>query len=317
MSLIDLSNEVAERIRDTKTDTINHIKVFVNDTYHDIWGRANWRFALISGHTFNTESSRAEYALPSEVDHVLIMRIDSCSQILTPMDWIELRECELTGTTGIPESYALGGLAGVEKQPVSPGTVSIVSSNDSDTSITVTIHGMVSGTIQFETITLNGTTPVSTSTSFSHIRRVVKSETTKGIITVNCGSDSLLVLAPGALTADFRLVRLFPSPGDTLTITYDYKKRPGRLQGDYDVPHLPLHTWNILKDGATMRALMWQKPENSREINHFRTLYEEGIRIMMLQEGCHSGIQQTSNSTYFNSSGDDSHDRPMTRITSP
>jgi len=317
MSLINLATEVGERIRDTKTDTVNRIKTFMSETYLDIWEQANWRFALVSGCTLETEATRAEYALPSEVDRVLLMRLDSHHYTLTPMDWLELRESELLCAVGTPDSYALGGLAGVEHQPDSPTPVTIVSSSDTDTTATVTIHGIVSGTIQLETITLNGTTPVSTSASFSNIRRVVKNETTKGAITMSGGSETFLVLAPGVTTADFRLVRFFPTPGDTYTITYDYKRRPGRLINDYDVPLLPLHPWNVLKDGATMRALSWQKPENLREINHFRTLYDEGIRRMIIQEGCRGGIRQTSNSTFFVPYKSDSHNRFPTRITSP
>ena len=40
MSLIEIATDVAQRIRDTKTDTITRIKDFVNEAYLDMWNRS-------------------------------------------------------------------------------------------------------------------------------------------------------------------------------------------------------------------------------------------------------------------------------------
>jgi len=285
MSLIEIATDVAQRIRDTKTDTITRIKDFVNEAYLDMWNRSNWRFAIVSGETLTTEASIAEYALPYDIERILYIGIESLRYALKELDWVDLREAELLGVTGRPEAYALGGLAGVTRQPATASQISIVSSSDSDTSQTVTIIGVVSGTVQTETVTLSGISTKTTTASFSRIIRVAKNAETAGIVTLSAGVDTLLMLAPAQLTVDYKLIRLYPTPSSVYTITYDYRRRVQNLTEDRDVPLLPVHTWTVLKDGATMRALSWQKPDNLKEINHYQTLYEEGLRRMMTTEG--------------------------------
>lgn len=76
-------------------------------------------------------------------------------------------------------------------QPSSVSAISVVSSDAMDTSQTVTISGLVNGLEDVETVTLNGTTAVSTIKTFTYIAGTRKNENTAGIIT--CTSNSGVV----------------------------------------------------------------------------------------------------------------------------
>lgn len=73
-------------------------------------------------------------------------------------------------------------------QPSSAGTVSVASSDTDDTTQAITIDGLVNSLRTSEAITLNGTTSVSGTKSFSHIYGVRKSAETEGTVTVTRSS---------------------------------------------------------------------------------------------------------------------------------
>ena len=94
-------------------------------------------------------------------------------------------------TTGDPREYYILGTYGVNAQPSSASTLSFTSNAATDTGL-IRISGFVSGVYTSEQITLNGTSAVVTSASFTTVERVVKLQqsTTVHIGTVTATSNS-------------------------------------------------------------------------------------------------------------------------------
>ena len=99
-------------------------------------------------------------------------------------------------TTGIPQKYYMWGANCVVQQPIEASVLRVYSSSSADTSIGITIFGIVSGYPDYETITTNvsnGTTAVSGSKSFTSIERIVKDASTTGRITIDSNTAAVTV----------------------------------------------------------------------------------------------------------------------------
>lgn len=141
-----------------------------------------------------------------------------------------------------PELYRLWGEDGVSDQPTSASTLKIVSSSASDSSQTVRVEGLVSGLPDFEDFSLNGTTAVTGSKSFTRVDRVVKSATTIGRITVTSNSDNvtIVVLPVGDVlkTMSFYKWQAWPLPDAAYTVNAECYDRLKTLVDDNDVSAL-------------------------------------------------------------------------------
>lgn len=141
-----------------------------------------------------------------------------------------------------PLCYRMWGEDMVITQPVQASVLRVTSSSSSDTSIPITIFGIVSGYPDYEIITTNssnGTTAVSGSKSFSSVERVTKGSSSVGRITIdaNSAADTVAVLPIGDTTAGimYSKCQLWPLPDGIYPINVQYYKDPWRLVNDNDV----------------------------------------------------------------------------------
>ncbi len=141
-----------------------------------------------------------------------------------------------------PEVYRLWGEDGVEAQPTSASVLTVSSSSAADTSQTVRIEGLVSSLPDFEDFTLNGTSDVVGSKSFSRVDRVVKSASTTGriIVTSNSANITIVTLPAGDIlrTMSFYRIQLWPIPDDVYVINVQTYDRLKDLVDDNDVSAL-------------------------------------------------------------------------------
>jgi hypothetical protein len=144
-----------------------------------------------------------------------------------------------------PLTYRMWGQNMVITQPVTASVIRVASSASGDTSIAITVFGVVSGYPDYEIITTNasnGTTAVSGSKSFSSVERVVKASTSTGRITVdaNSGADIVAVIPVGDTTGGilYSKVQLWPLPDGVYPINVNYYKDPWRLVNDSDIHEL-------------------------------------------------------------------------------
>ena len=144
-----------------------------------------------------------------------------------------------------PTHYRMWGENMVITQVRQPSAITIASSSASDTNISVTVFGNVSGYPDFEIINTNssnGTTAVTGSKVFSYVERIVKQSATIGRITASANSlqDTLAVLPVGDTTSGilYRKIQLYPLPNQVAPVHVEYYKEPNKLVNDGDVHEL-------------------------------------------------------------------------------
>ena len=108
---------------------------------------------------------------------------------------------------------------------------------------------MVGGYVDFEELSLSGTTPVNGTKSFTAIYAVTKSDATAGRITVttNAASVTNVVLAPQEKTLRLRKIRLHPIPSSVITITAKSFGLPPELTQAYEDTEIPSR-WDYVVD---------------------------------------------------------------------
>jgi len=147
-----------------------------------------------------------------------------------------------TTTEAIPLGYRMWGQDMVIEQLREPSVISVVSGSAADTGQIITVFGIVSGYPDYETITVNGITPVLGTKSFSKVERVVKDSATTSIITVtgNTGNTTVSVIPAGEATwgTEYRKIQIYPLPNTIFPINVQYYKDPYRLVNDRDVHEL-------------------------------------------------------------------------------
>ena len=125
--------------------------------------------------------------------------------------------------TNIPVAYRMWGVDAAIQQPISPSVMTIVSSSASDTGIAVTVFGTVNGYPDYEIITSNGTTAVSGAKVFSSVERVIKNQSTIGLITITSNlSANTYVFNVSGITTPPVVGNTYTNNGVTFTITYVY-----------------------------------------------------------------------------------------------
>lgn len=147
--------------------------------------------------------------------------------------------------TNIPVNYRMWGMDSTLEQVKQPSVITISSSATADTSIAVTIFGIVSGYPDYEVINTNasnGTTTVAGSKSFSFVERITKNATTTGRITCTANSANVTVgvLPVGNTTTgpNYAKIQLYPLPNAVFPINCYYYKLPYQLVNDGDISEL-------------------------------------------------------------------------------
>jgi hypothetical protein len=209
-----------------------------------------------------------DYGYPVEMGYVTDPRFyahnTSLSQGNTPVVWRQW------------------GMNSIIDQPLEASVLSISSSSTTDTSISVTVFGTVSGFPDFETVATNssdGTTAVSTTKSFSDVERITKAGATTGRITVtaNSGNATIGILPVGDTTGmvEYLKIGLFPYPTRVFPINVLYYKDPWRLVNDGDIHELG-HQFDeaiILMSTAKLNF-----EQNKKEGNRFLALYVDEVK---------------------------------------
>lgn len=238
------------------------VKSAVNNTYRQILQRTNQEtkrreFSLV------TESGTSQYGMPLYVKKVL--NIDDAVNQRSIYD-ISARtfDTQYAGNTDTGDPYRayILGKFGVERQPSSASAVTVVSDSASDSTTSfVTITGFVSGQLQQETLTLNGTSSVAGSKSFTSIERIVKHAnsgiTIAGTITAtsNAGAITLCVIPPQYKSPTHLWFEFHPIPTSALTYTVRADMRKPDLIADSDWPDIDEDFHSMIVWGAGAQVL--------------------------------------------------------------
>ena len=225
-----------------------------------------------------------EYVLPIQIGHSAFMWHRAYGTPLM-LGYVPDQSFYTSGAldilTNIPRAYRMWGMD-TNLQPLSqPSVITISSSSSSDTSIGVTVFGIVSGYPDYEIITTNssnGTTTTVGAKTFSSVERIVKNANTVGRITctANTANDTMAVLPVGNTTSGpyYTKVQLYPLPSVVVPLNVQYYKLPYMLVNDGDVSELgeEFSEAIILLATAKLKA-----EQNQSEDADFYKLYQEEL----------------------------------------
>lgn len=173
------------------------------------------------------------------------------------------------------------------QQPKAPSVVTISSSSTSDTSVSVTVFGTVSGYPDSEIIITNsssGTTAVAGLKTFSYIERISKVTSTSTLGRITATTDSanttVAVIPAGNATTgiQYKKVMLFPLPTAVYPINILYYKDPNALVLSGDIHELG----EEFDEALILLATSKLKAEEEIELGtaSFYKLYQEELTIL-------------------------------------
>lgn len=284
----DLQSEVKRRAtRDqsgTEFDTA--VKNIINTSLFRIGREALWK-NLRRATTVSVTASTESFNLPPQVSDRFFLWHEEYGYPYV-MGYIpEQKFLSLNvdrDTTGTPTHYRTWTTDMILAQPSSASVITIASSSASDTSISVTVFGIVSGYPDYETITTNasdGTTASAGSKSFTSVDRIVKASSSVGRITAtsNSAAVTVAVLPVGDTTAGiiYRKIKLYPLASSAFTLNVFYYKDMYRLVNDGDCHELG----QDFDEAVVLLATAKINYENNKdEGDKFFGLYKDELRTL-------------------------------------
>jgi len=287
-TLKQLRDHVASTVRETQISDL--IDAYINQTALDLWLFHPWTFRR-KRLTFATVLDQEFYNLDSEIDEIAVLR-----QISTPVRLIYIPDSLFYKTvpnpedqgSGVPRYYRRWEETGFGTNLAAADTVYVSSSSTSDgSSFTVRIRGRnSSGEVIEETLTLNGTTSVTSTTTWAAdgLFQISKSGTTTGTVTCyrTTGATVLAEMEPNNLAPRFIRIGLFPIPSSAVTMYLEYYERFRYLVHNTDVPQMD-HKWNgVLLEGTLAKA--WEYKQSASLSTQHLTMYEAGKVRMRMQD---------------------------------
>lgn len=274
---IDHVNTVLHKLRETpitslSTDTSTeayNAQEAVRRAVARIWNAKQWVFKL-RRYTFATASGTEAYIVPRLMGEIYSINSPQAPYLLTSVkeDTFD-RAVPNPTATGNPSYARLFEVVGVDTQPSSASIITLVSSDGTDTTQKVLVKGLVGGYLDYEQVSLNGTTSAVTSKSFSAVYALTKSDTTAGYVTAtsNAGVVTNGVLAPQDKTLRLRKIRLYPIPSSTLTITVKGYGVPPLMTHAYEDAEIPVRWDYVVDQFAYGLALQYKGQEQLAEFD--------------------------------------------------
>lgn len=258
-------NVVLSKLRETpitalSTDTASvayYVQTAVQRAIARVWNAKQWTFKQRKT-TRTTANGTSEYTLSKLIGEPYILLSTGSPYILRPVSEDEFDSYIPNPTaSGNPQLYMLYEVAGVETQPTATAALVVVSSSASDTTQSVTIKGLVSGQVDYETVALNGTTNVTTTKQFDSILSVGKSAYTAGRVTITESGvgTTLVVMGPLETVVRYKKMRLYPTPSSTLTITIKHFAQPNIPTSEYEDAEIPARWDYVVEQYAFALAL--------------------------------------------------------------
>ncbi len=287
-TLKELRDNIESTVRDTQISTL--VDSYINLAGLEIHNYHDWTF-LRRKQTFSTVASQEDYNLDSEIDRIAVLR-----QISTPTRMVyipdhlfyQLLPDPENQSAGVPRYYRLWEETGFSTNLAAADTVYVKSDSTSDgSSFNVILVGRnSSGEIVSESLTLNGTTAVTSTTTWAAagLMRVSKSAQTTGTVTVyrTTGATVLSELEPENLSPRYKRLSMYPVPSAVVTMYLEYYEGYRPLVNATDVPQIDTK-WNwVLREGALARA--WEYKQSEQLSLAHRAIFVQGLQQMKAQD---------------------------------
>lgn len=249
--------------------TLALVKDALNRSHRRLLSSRTWPFMLWPREeSLTTTAGTRTYALKHGVSKLLTV-YDQATR--NPLPLISRREWEAMDVNRVDrQAYPAGAIYGdvwpVSAQPAS-ATVSAVSSSASDTTTTVILQGLDSnGDSTTETLTMTGTTPVVSSTTWTHLWAVTKTGTWVGTLTLSTGGTTILTLLTTEDAKQYPTLEFIETPNSARTYLYTAQRTPLELSNNGDIPDTPypyseIHIYDALLDLTTYNTELGAKEQ--------------------------------------------------------
>lgn len=279
-----MKTDVGEFIGDTTASFLLKVGKYLNFRYRDILRRYQFKQSFATT-TITTIANQATYAMPWDFDEPIYIFDDTNKRVL----WEKPESGWQNDTTlvGSPGYFSVGE-ASCAAQPTSASTISLVSTSASDTGAAFIKGTLSTGVEVVENVTLNGTTPVTSGSSYTGVSQISKSGITVGTITATSNSTAvtLAVIGPRQLQASYRILHLFYIPSASVSLVIRYKRRILPLVNDYDYPIIDIADEMIC--GAQADA--WRAKRQFSKASSLEAMYEQMVSNRIFQQEQNSDL---------------------------
>lgn len=252
----ELYTQIGSYIQDTSSARQQQIKDAINREYAKVVEEIGWP-QLMRARTFTLANTDVLY-LSKDIGSILLIVDTTDDRVLDGTDIVDLyyRYASSVGVSGAPIKYSFDGEYGQKASFASAETIRFVSSSAADTTQQFVVWGISGGEQKYETITLNGTTLVTSTNSYTEINRISTGDTSRvGVVTVTGSSSSTeyATIARNENTARYKRYKILGN--STNSILLFHKKIPEKLVNAYDIPEIPISMYLFEKVTAEMFQL--------------------------------------------------------------
>lgn len=258
LNLTTLRSELGNRLKAPSTISSSRKDLWLNLAQDDVAVEMDPANLLVTD-TFSSTSSTRKYYLDFQFNKIVAV-VDTTNN--SELDYLPESDVEWLNPdlsqTGTPSGWGIYGLEFIRAQPTSASVVTVVSSSASDTTQMVRINGIVSGARDTELLSLNGTTSVPGSKSFSSIHSIAVNSACVGRVTStsNSGGVTLSVVAPGLFVDQKQPLYLWPIPDATISYRVRGYRAPRAMINAEDFPDMPDTYHELVLIGAIIRGHM-------------------------------------------------------------
>jgi len=244
MSFKAMYEQIGNMVQDSSSTRQTHIKDAINRKYSELANGFDWPdLWRLEEAEVTVSAGEAKVYMPYHVQTLKGAVADANKEWVGNVDagmFLARNFDQLSTQAKIYEGTLLGS-SPVKREMAVAETLTLVSSDASDTAVVVEIWGIVSGEEISETVSMNGTSTVATSNTFSRITRIGTSDTNRdssraGHITITgtTSSKELAVIGKHNYDSRYQVFRFqdVSSAADTLTIFYKKRVQPLIEDGD-------------------------------------------------------------------------------------
>ena len=268
LNFLELQNRMLrwiDEINSTATVSRDRVKESLNASHRRVYYSQPWPWTMWPNEeSFTTVAGVRAYALNPALGKVRTLwdpQVRDFTALIPRREW-QTMGVDRTRTGVTPVGWTMGPVWPVGVQPTTTGVLSFVSDDATDTSTnecSVALTGISSGGIQVsETITPTGTTPVTSTFSYSHVLSLGKSGTWAGTLTVSdAAATTLLTLYASEDARDYPTIEATETPAAGLVYKYTFQRRPRTMVEDGDLPETKpnecaeIHVYDALIDETT------------------------------------------------------------------
>jgi hypothetical protein len=269
-----MKTKVGNNVQDTSANFLGLVGGWLNDRYIEVMRRAN--HIATSRYDFSISATTEDTTLPDDFNDCVSL-IDKTNKMkLVQIDFQQWTNGDVSSIDTASTSYNYVLFDDVVKaQPTSASALAFSSSSSADTTQTFYVRGIVNGSEDYETGTLNGTTPVSTTKSFSRIYAIGFDLARTGIVTItaNASATTVAVVSREAIQTRYKKLRLVPISNITLDLEMIYTQKAMPMNQVYDYPLLDCE--DILEAGATADA--WKYKRQNSKADYWENIFEKRL----------------------------------------